>query len=95
MTYDVKGFSPSALYSEREIVLPRIVIMEDYHEVHDYNDFLNKFGVRNAVCEEVGFDYNTGYYVGLVYIKKNKVHRDYMKELKKIVDKTEEEWLNR
>lgn len=49
------------------IPLPRLVTVGDYHDFSELSSALTKMAGRKVKIAELGFDYDNGRYVGVVY----------------------------
>jgi hypothetical protein len=75
---------------EIQVTLPTVVTADDYHEFFHLGAKFSELLGRTVSCKEIGFDYETQRYVGVVYPGLREPKRFIKSERKKLAVKAEE-----
>ena len=70
------------------VKLPKEIAVIDYHEFDSVGDYLRQIGLKVKV-EEVGFNYHTGKYIGMIFEKKTAEVKKAINALRKKLKATE------
>lgn len=73
-----------------QVTLPTTVTADDYHEFYHLGQTLSEVFGRFVTCREVGFNHDTGKYVGVVFPGK-RAPKHFIETLRAVLEATDPE----